>query len=229
MSGHGADRSAITPRRIAPGEWEARRWEWMESVRRDAGLSATARLVAHALALDYANRATGECNPGPKHIGVTLGFSVDTAKRAIAELVAAGWIVRESNGPGRSNAARISFLSRAQVIEYKAAAAAKKGATVHPFPAQKGAAVPPFQRPEKGANLRGKRGQNCPPNHSKEPYTRGRAREAVDPDASALWWAEQIESRSAVIIQSVSRDMVARIIALGLLTPAELRAAGVAC
>ena len=244
MSGPEADRGSLTPRRIAPGEWEARRWEWMESVRRDAGLSATARLVAHTLALDYANRATGECNPGPKHLAATLGFSMDTAKRAIAELVGSGWIVRETNGPGRGNAARIIFLSRAQIVQLKPAAGAsgagsasrEKGAQVHPFRPQKGASTPPFAAAEKGANLRGKRGQECPPNHSKEPYTRGRVREGSDPaasqalsDAVVLRTAEHIAAGRDWAIRTASTAMIRAILDRGLLTRAELRLAGVDC
>ena len=53
-------------RMIARADWERQRWDWLEGVRRDGGpggLSPTARLLAHALVLDFANHRTARCDP----------------------------------------------------------------------------------------------------------------------------------------------------------------------
>ena len=74
-------------RLIDVGEWNSARWGWLESVRRDVSLTDTARLLAHVLALDYANHRTSECTPSIDELMRVLGKSKPTVKRAVRDLV----------------------------------------------------------------------------------------------------------------------------------------------
>lgn len=238
----GPSRTDLTPRRISAGEWSSRRWEWLESLRRDVTLTMTARMVGHVLALEFAGHATGECFPGPTAVGEVLGVSPDTAKRALAELVDRGWIAREATVGGRGKAPRITFLSRAQVIHLRPAAAEKassvkrekRGASVPPFEAETGASVPPFKGSERGASVRDKGGHPCPPNHSIEPYGRAGARArtrgaAADLDAQARDFADRLRAGERIPSFRITRTVARRIVVLGLMTETELLRCGVDC
>lgn len=94
------------------GAW---RYEWAAAVRKCADLNATARLVANVLALDFANSDTGQCNPSQDTLADHLGVSVDTIKRALRDLKAAGFLATR---PGRWRGATASyeFLSPGKVV-----------------------------------------------------------------------------------------------------------------
>ncbi|WP_212710202.1 helix-turn-helix domain-containing protein [Rhodobacter sp. JA431] len=73
-------------------------------MRRDAGLSDAAKVLAAALCDDFAHHETGFCNPSLETLAEAVGKSVRTVQRALAELRAAGWIeVSEAHGRGRCN------------------------------------------------------------------------------------------------------------------------------
>lgn len=132
---------------IAAEEWKRQRWAWMQGVRSDASLSVTARFVADVLALDFVNVDTFICNPSYAAIAEWIGMSPDTAKRAILELVKAGWITR-STARGRSNTPTYGFITRASVVYLKGGKSA---------PPKRGQICT-----EKGANLHGEKGANLP-------------------------------------------------------------------
>lgn len=106
-------------RQVIPAEvWDHQRWGWLESVRRDADLTPMARLVAHVLVLDFANRRTRRCDPSLGDIAAAVGTTTVTVKRAVRQLVDEGWIVREEGrGRGRSNG--YAFLTRARIVHLK--------------------------------------------------------------------------------------------------------------
>lgn len=144
--------TASGPREISPADFDRMRFGWLESVRRAEALSTTAKLLAHVLALDYANRATGQCNPSHIELAAVMGVSEDTIKRAIDGLVSGGWIARQT-GRGRGRRSGYAFLTRAVVLPIKGGK----------FAPSKGGADAGFYGSEKGANLPDKRGQNCVP------------------------------------------------------------------
>jgi hypothetical protein len=69
-----------------------------------------ARLVAHSLAIGYANAETAECRPGAKALAADCGTSVRTIERALLDLENAGWIERlGGNAPGVLASIRFRF------------------------------------------------------------------------------------------------------------------------
>ncbi|WP_306150628.1 helix-turn-helix domain-containing protein [Roseovarius sp. MMSF_3281] len=155
-----AARERVTHGRIIEQEnWRGMRWGWMESVRRDTSLSATARLVADMLALDFVNVRTMRCDPSHGEIAAILGSSKDTAKRAVNDLIKAGWLVRDA-GIGRGNKSSYGFVSRAQVVPIKG------GKNAPP----KGGNGAPLSASQKGANLPGKGGKNASGHNIAKPW-----------------------------------------------------------
>ncbi|HEY1876924.1 MAG TPA: helix-turn-helix domain-containing protein, partial [Rhizomicrobium sp.] len=57
-------------------------------------LSTTAKLL-FALLLDHRNKKTGQCNPSRKILAGELGVSIDVIKRAVGDLIEAGFIQRK--------------------------------------------------------------------------------------------------------------------------------------
>lgn len=93
-----------------PGGWAKERWEWSKRVRRDGNLSPMARLVAHSLAIGFANSETAECRPGLATLAEDCASSTRTIDRAMTDLERAGWIERKGgNAPGVSAAIRFRF------------------------------------------------------------------------------------------------------------------------
>ena len=93
-----------------PGGWAKDRWDWIKRVRRSGDLSTMSRLVAHSLAVGYANAETGECRPGAKALADDCATTVRTIERALRELEEAGWLVRlGGEAPGQMAAIRFSF------------------------------------------------------------------------------------------------------------------------
>ncbi len=99
-----------------PTGWARDRWAWQKAVWADADLSAMARLVASVLVSGYANHETGECSPGVKTLAAAVGSHRATIMRALAELVAAGWVER-LGGEGPGKVASYRFLFRERVAE----------------------------------------------------------------------------------------------------------------
>ncbi|HBS99643.1 MAG TPA: hypothetical protein DEB47_07190 [Citreicella sp.] len=145
-------------------DWERLRYGWAESVRRDHSINVTARLVGQVLAFDFANHRTMQCNPSLGEIGRLLDVSEDTAKRAVAALVDAGWIVRVA-GVGRGRRSGYAFLTRARVVPIKGG----KSAPI------KGGTDAPLSGSQKGANLPVKGGKSASRYNIAKPYKNHRA------------------------------------------------------
>lgn len=125
------------------------RYQWLKAVNR-SDLLPRAKLVASALAVEFYNQDTGRCDPGAETLATATGQTLDTVKRAIRDLVEAGWLAR-SEGRGRGNKTQFDLLSPGKVIPISSA---KKGAPVHH---RKGGTDAPLPR-EKGAPVREKGG-----------------------------------------------------------------------
>lgn len=81
--------------------WKGLRWLWLQKIRRDDRISSTGRLVAHAIALQYADGLNSECRPGVETLAKDMNFSPRTIERCLTELKAQGWILRlGGNAPG---------------------------------------------------------------------------------------------------------------------------------
>ena len=90
--------------------WAKDRWRWLGAIRRDARLSAMARLVAHALGFGFANSETAECRPGAQALADDCGTSLRTIERCMMDLEGAGWIARiGGEGPGVKAAIVFTF------------------------------------------------------------------------------------------------------------------------
>lgn len=232
-------RSEARPARrlIDAAEWSYERFNWTASVRRDHDLGVLARLVADCLALDFANARTLRCDPSYRQIAQVLGKSTDTVKRAIRELVDAGWLVRRC-GDGRGHSGDYGFLTDANVVRLKG------GKNAPP----EGGRDAPLSGSQRGADLHGKGGKSASGHNIAKPWknhgARGgphahapaRAREASAPKLSqnplVIRDAERAvealrEGREAAIfdLKPWVRDHV---IAAGLLTEAERARLGLA-
>lgn len=96
------------------GAW---RQEWAAAVRQCRDLSMTAKMVAQVLALDFANRETGQCNPRRATLADHLSVSEATIKRALAELTDAGWLGR-TGATARNRTVNYTFLSPGKVVAF---------------------------------------------------------------------------------------------------------------
>jgi len=226
-----------------PAQWHRVKWGWMESVRRDVDLSMTARLLAHVLVLDFANRSTLRCNPSRAELGRVLGVSESTVKRAIAELVAGGWITAEG-GCGRGHSTGYGFLSKARIVPLRPGhAEAQKGGVTDPlYDGERGSPVTSFTGSQRGSKMTRKGVKNDRPynndiNHGKTIGARAdapapaRTREtaANDLDNQARKYAATIEQGGRFVPAVVSGRIAQRIVMLGLLTEAQLWDHGVEC
>lgn len=125
------------------------RYQWLKAVNR-SDLLPRAKLVASALVVEFYSKDTGRCDPGAQTLATATGQTLDTVKRAIRDLVDAGWLSR-SEGRGRGNKTQFDLLSPGTVISISSV---KKGAPVHH---EKGGIGAPLPK-EKGAPVRGKGG-----------------------------------------------------------------------
>lgn len=208
-------------REIEAADWKAQRFGWLESVRRDADLSATARLVAHVLALDFANRETARCDPPLWEVAAVIGCSEDTAKRAVSALVEGGWIAREA-GRGRGRTSGYTFLTRAVVVPLKGGKnAPRKGGTDAPLSAS-----------QKGANLPGKGGKNAPAYNIAKPCKNHGARAVAGLSENpmvhhtALRAVEAFRAGRADAFADLPDFVIRHVVAANLLTADERQRAG---
>ncbi|MEQ8292501.1 MAG: helix-turn-helix domain-containing protein [Roseovarius sp.] len=144
---------------IDASEWRQQRWGWLEGVRRDADLSATARLVAHVLALDFVNVRTMRCDPSYGEIARLIGTHEKTVSRAVSQLVETGWLTR-AGGIGRSNHPSYGFITRAQIVHLKG------DKNVH----LKGDNTVRFSGSQKGTELSAKPDKNVRAHNNAEPW-----------------------------------------------------------
>lgn len=235
-------------RLIDPEEWHRAKFAWMESVRRDPSLNDRAKLVAHSLALDFANSLTQRCDPSFREIGKLLGKSEDTVKRAIADLVADRWIVRLV-GRHRGLKSGYGFLTSAKVVQIRGGRKVpvygpERGADLHPFNGPKGGQdCTPNRDLERGADLRGKGGKSAPAYNKDKSWKNHGARTGAHAGAPTQARVRGLSDNPMVIAdakRAVVRfregrsDAIASlqpwvrdyIIAADLLTPEEREAAG---
>ena len=153
------------------------RFEWIKAVLR-SDVSDRARTLATALALEFFNDATGQLNPYVPTLAGYLQRSSDTVKRAVAELEAAGWLVR-SVGRGRGNSTNYVMVSPGNVVPMRPVT------TTQDEPKR-------VQKPTRVARAKGgkparKRGQTCTSHIRKEQSSeqRGRAKAPAGLPATA--------------------------------------------
>ena len=127
------------------------RFEWLKSVMQAEGLTPTAKNVATALAVQFANAETGQINPSQKTLADYLKVHCDTIKRVLRELRNAGWLMSIGDG-GRGKAPKIRLLSPGKIV---------------PFRASKGGANDPAQAEKRRDDLQQKEGQ-ITPSHNKD-------------------------------------------------------------
>ncbi|WP_176445151.1 helix-turn-helix domain-containing protein [Maliponia aquimaris] len=77
----------------------------------------TAKMLAQVLALDFANRDTGQCNPSRQTLADHMGVSEATVKRALADLISAGWLGK-TGVTARKRTASYAFLSPGKVVAF---------------------------------------------------------------------------------------------------------------
>jgi hypothetical protein len=226
--------SEHTVRELGPGQWHHQRFGWLESVRRAAGLSDSAKVVAHVLALDFANSISAECTPSHAAIGHVTGKSRSSVKRAVGELVKGGWIaVAEARGRGRSSG--FVFLTRARIV-------ALKGVKSDPL---KGSKSEPGAASEKGPDLTRGGVKYDPPlynslNHRKNHRAGGLPQQGENPPVSrppklstnatvireAEDAVERLREGRADALADLKPWVLDHVRAAGLLTDAERQAAG---
>lgn len=170
---NGSADAPILGRRVDQnGNWNRARWGWLKAITGDPDLSPMARLLAHVLATQFSHHETAHCAPGTDTLADALATSVDTIKRALRDLAAAGWLIK-TEGRGRGNRSEIFFLGGNNVVPMicpkgpeasghdrpKAAQAPttkhKKGGKPAPVCNREGAT-------QKGADMRGKGGKAAP-------------------------------------------------------------------
>ena len=108
------------------------KFESMQSVFR-SNLKPRARLVLQCLVL-HCNQA-GECFPSIKTIAAECGYGVSTVKRALGELLEAGYIQKEARFDERKNGGQTSNLYTLRAVQPEPSAPKPEEAPV-------GAAVP---------------------------------------------------------------------------------------
>lgn len=214
---------------IETRDWKNQRFGWLEGVRRDASLSPTAQIVAHVLALDFANRDTMRCDPSFRELALATGRSEDTMKRAVKALMHGGWLTF-NRGLGRTNHSTYRFLTRAKIV-------ALKGGRFAP---QKGGRNAGFSDPKKGADLHEKGGKSASGYNIAKPYKNHNACTPTQPGAPATTFFTETERAAAdniaVLIRagrSVRSDLVSArvrqcLIAENHLTADELETHGLA-
>lgn len=117
------------------------RYEWLKAVLQVDGLNTTAKALASALAIKFASDSTGQINPSTTTLARYLKLSLPTAKRAVAALVAAGWLAR-TEGRGTGNRLFYTLTSPGKVVSF-----AKEKPTK--MTSEKGADLPPIS----GSNM----------------------------------------------------------------------------
>ncbi|MGK7663362.1 helix-turn-helix domain-containing protein [Marinovum sp. E06] len=218
---------------IQPQDWERARFRWLNALTADPDLSDRAFRVGVILAFTFANAGTARCDPSNAQVAEVLGRSADTVKRAVAELVAGGWITRK---PGRHTGApsKYAFVLRASVVPFPSA---KRGANLHreggKSAPKEGGKSAPFDT-ERGANLHREGGRSAPAYNIAKPYKNHRGARllpqrsenpAVIADATRL--IERVRAGRSEVLSDAPIWVLAHILAAGMLTDDELRGAGI--
>lgn len=176
---------------IDASEWRQQRWGWLEGVRRDGALSMSARVVAHALALDFVNVRTMRCDPSYGEIARLIDTSEKTVSRAVAQLVDTGWLTR-AGGIGRSNHPSYGFVTRAQIVHLKG------DKNVPP----KGDNTVRFSGSQKGTELSAKPDKNVRAHNNAEPWKNHDARAYAGAQAHARARGGKVSGNPMVVKQA---------------------------
>lgn len=125
------------------------RFEWLKAVMqsRDEEITANAKNVATALAIQFTCNETGKLNPKVTTLEEYLGLSKATVKRAIRALVDAGWLHR-TEGRGAGNSTEYSLTSPGKIVPFRQPKRVqecplKKGSEVSLQDEKKGSVVSP--------------------------------------------------------------------------------------
>lgn len=94
------------------------RFEWQKAVLQVRSLTSTAKLVASALSVQFANDETGQLNPGLATLMEFLGLPLSTLKRAIRQLIDAGWLSR-TEGRGAGNCTNYTLLAPCKIVPFR--------------------------------------------------------------------------------------------------------------
>ena len=128
--------------------------------------------MASVLSLQFANDETGQINPSRDTLADYLGLHPDTIKKALRELIQAGWLARQA-GLGRGRNTLYQLMSPGRVVPLSSE---KKGANSPSFSAsEKGGKSSPLPS-EKGGNFQGKGGQITPSHIMQEQSSEQRER-----------------------------------------------------
>jgi hypothetical protein len=130
-----------------------------------------ARLLASVLTTQFSHHETAHCAPGTATLADALCTSVDTIKRALRDLAAAGWLIR-TEGRGRGNRSEIVFLGGNNVVPMicpkgpETSGHARPNASQAPSKGHEkgGNSAPVYNRNQaakKGADMRGKGGKSA--------------------------------------------------------------------
>ena len=143
------------------------RFEWLKAVLQAEELTPTAKNVASAIAVQFANDETGQINPSQETLADFLKVHRDTVKRVLRELRNAGWLMATGDG-GRGKAPFMRLLSPGKIIPF---GVRKRGDKSSPDPEKR------------GGDLWGKGGRNTPPLlKDKQSKNKEGARETDAPD-----------------------------------------------
>jgi len=236
-------------------QWSDTRWAWKRGVRQDASLSDAAKVLAAALCDDWANHESGFCNPSVATLAKSLGKAERSIQRAIAALKAAGWLDtvvrgrgdRGGNGKGDQGSEFVFLMAQPQAPETVSEAAgndAEKVTPLAPF-RDKGdtqrvtlvtvkgdnRVVPPCtpykDKPTLNQGARAGEGGSRPTIHrASGQRSSGTSVQAGEADVTRFW-AEKIRAGGYVPQSAIPSHMVQAMLAKGLVTEADLQAAGV--
>ncbi len=119
------------------------RFEWLKAVMQCSEVNSSTKVVASALAVQFANDKTGDLNPSQETLVEYLGnLSLATIKRCIRQLVELGWLFR-TEGRGAGNNTEYDLRAPCKIIPFRRK---KKGVTCEPLQRRKGV----IGKPENG-------------------------------------------------------------------------------
>ncbi len=142
------------------------RFEWLKAVLQ-ADVPDRGKALAAALAVEFANDETGQTNPSLDTLATYLRTSVDTVRRACADLCEGGWLAREV-GRGRGRKSGYVLLSPGSVVAFKAAPKVAAAPLKRSQPCKVSAGG-------KGSKPAAKRLQDCKPHIRQEQSSEQRA------------------------------------------------------
>ncbi|WP_172332397.1 hypothetical protein [Mangrovicoccus sp. HB161399] len=102
------------------------RFEWLKAATRSE-LPTLSKVVATALAVQFADDRTGKLCPAVTTIAEFVGSSLSAVKRALKALVEGGWLGR-TEGRGRGNLTRYTLLVPGKVVPFRSSKSRRREA-----------------------------------------------------------------------------------------------------